>query len=161
MIGKQEVTVLARRLARVAIVPLLPVFAAGCTPEYPGVSVTTRLHAPLENRAVEAAVRGVPGVTDVEVRPPSHSYTLTLKQIPDRDTVDFRAPGLAGAHGSVYQSIDPHDFTTTTVVASARWFDGRPNEDEIRTASATLQELMGWLLLSTKPHAEGQTYRNR
>ena len=135
---------------------LLALCAAGCPPPRPTTSVTARLAAPVEDRWVEAAVRTVPGVSEVEVRPNSPSYTLTGKRIPTRDTFVFRAPGLSGARGSVGQHVDPNDRTTTTITALATWMERRPSAQDKREASRTLQELMGWILLTGRDGQQNQ-----
>ena len=146
----------AQNPLRLALIVPLTLCAAGCPPTRPTESVTARLPAPLENRWVEAAVRAVPGVSEVEVRPNSPSYTLTGQRIPTRDTIVFRAPGLSGAFGSVGQDVDAKDRTTTTVTALATWIDHHPTAQDKREASQTLRELMGWILLTAR---DGQPTR--
>ena len=128
---------------------------AGCPRTRPVESVETRLAAPIDDRSVEAAVRAVPGVRDVQVRPNSAAYTLGGKPIPVRDTILFRAPDLAGALGSVSQNVDPRDRTTTTVRAQAQWLEQSPTAADRRAASRVLRELMGWILLTAEPGEAG------
>ena len=139
-------------MRRTRLIPSLAIPLAlvlGCTPKRPGVAVTARLAEPVESRWVEAAVRMVPDVQDVRVAPPSPSYTLTGKRIPERASVSFTAPSLSGAIGGVHQSIDQRDFTTTELVAWAEWRD-KPTEEQKRTARRTLERLVGWILLTAR-----------
>src|SRR5688572_5890886 len=96
-------------------------FVAGCPP-VPADSVRVRveLPQPLPDGPIEAVVRAVPSVTDVQVHQPGQSYTMSFKRIPGRNSVSFRSPELGGAWGWVGQSVHS-DRTTTDLTAAAEW----------------------------------------